>query len=430
MKKLSILIALILGITVFSTACSKVENSSSGGTSSSQSTSDKDSSGSETDSASSGAESTSGDTSSSAAATQTEVKIADVATDIQKVSTARYGYNTLSAEEKVIYDKIVKAASSYQSTVDFGKEISAATYQKVFTMAYFQETGLFWFRGLLDHFSGDTSQTASLYYRTDEASAVKMQGEIDAVVKKIFASFPSGATDVDKLKVIHDYIAKNCAFTKDGDFPQTIYGALVQGKVQCEGYAKAMGYLCDKAGIENLLIVGTIINNGSELSHAWNMVKIDNEWYNIDATWDDPTGHEDNPNYVRYTYFNVPDAEILNKSHFQDLDLTAFTPPSAKATKANYQIYYKLYATTYDEAVKLLNQELTKASSEKREEIQIKVSSKEVLNELYSKLADKSGIFTMLKDANKSAKNKFKTDTVTPAKDENTLTLQFVVKYQ
>lgn len=429
MKKLSLLIALVMGLAMLTSCGKDIEDSTSSGGSSSVSQSSSDTSGtggSQTD----GSSGSSADTSaseSSGSSSGTPAVTMPVSNETLKESTSRYGYNTLSAEEKDVYDKILKAVYNYQSTVDFGKAISFETYKKVFIMVYFQETQLFWFRGTLDHFDGDTSQTGNLYYRTDAATAAKMQGEIDAKTKEIL-QFPSGSTAVDKLKVIHDYLGKHNTFTKESAFAQTIYGSLIEGQTQCEGYAKAMGYLAGKAGIENLLIVGS---NPQGASHAWNMVKVDGEWYNIDITWDDPTGHEqDNLDYVRYNYFNVTDAEILNKSHVQDLDMTAFTPPKATATKANYQQTYKLYASSYDEAVKMLKDQLIAASAEKRREIQIKVSSKDILTKLNSDLVDKAGIYTMLTEANKSAKNKFQEGTVQAAKDDNVLTMQFVVKYQ
>jgi len=229
-----------------------------------------------------------------------------------------------------------------------------------------------------------------------------MQKKIDAKAAEIIASFPSGASAVDKLLAIHDYIGKNCAFTdvKDSGSSQTIYGGLIEGKIQCEGYAKTMGFLCDKAGIENLLIVG---ENNKQLSHAWNMVKIDGEWYNIDITWDDPTGNSD-PNFVIHNYFNVTDAEILNISHFQDLDTTAFTPPKATATKANYFIYYKLYVKSADEALSLMQQEMTKSAKAKKPVAEIKCSSKEVYDAAHTAVINKA--IEMQQKANAESSNK------------------------
>jgi len=52
------------------------------------------------------------------------------------------------------------------------------------------------------------------------------------------------------------------------------------------------------AGLESKIISG----KANEVAHAWNLVKIDDKWYNIDLTWDDPitnTGEQ----VLRYNYF-------------------------------------------------------------------------------------------------------------------------------
>lgn len=76
------------------------------------------------------------------------------------------------------------------------------------------------------------------------------------------------------------------------------YGALVDGITVCAGYAKAINLLCSAAGMECLYVEGDTKN----ARHAWNMVKINSNWYHLDATWDDNEGL--NPDF---TYFLVSD---------------------------------------------------------------------------------------------------------------------------
>ncbi len=427
MKKISILLAVLISLTMVITACNKkVENSKASETSSS----DKDSSSDDKSSTDDDSQDTTkadgkpGETTTAKGGELVFNKETTAAlTEMPQTSKVKHGYNSLNADEKDLYSRILNAADNFQPTVTFKSEIPFTSYQKVFGLVYFQEPQLFWLDGTYEIVDGKVSST-TLYFHCNKDEAVKKQAEIDAKVKEIMAAFPKNATTNDKLKVFHDYVIKHCSFTKDGTYVQTIYGALVEGKVQCEGYAKVMGYLCDKAGIENMLIVGT---NNQKASHAWNLVKVDGDWYNIDLTWDDPANKTD-PNYVRYTYFNVTDAEILNKTHFQDL--TYFTPPKATATKANYQMTYGYYAKSYDEAMKIIKDDLIKASAEKRGQIQVKVSSKAVLDELNTKLVSQAGIYAVLKDANKSAKNKFSDSNAAAEKDENVLSFQLLVQYQ
>ena len=59
-----------------------------------------------------------------------------------------------------------------------------------------------------------------------------------------------------------------------------------------------------EAGIENHFVTGT----GDGQPHAWNLVKIENKWYHLDTTFDDPV--PDEQGRVTYSYFNLSDEQI------------------------------------------------------------------------------------------------------------------------
>ncbi len=136
-------------------------------------------------------------------------------------------------------------------------------------------------------------------------------------------------TEYDKVKAIHDYIVINVDYDYDNlladTVPESSYtaeGALLTGRAVCEGYARAFDELCEYAGVESLFVHGTADNGKQVQSHAWNQVKINGIWYNIDVTWDDPIIDESDNltlNNVFYTYFLVPD-EGFRSSHFPESD--------------------------------------------------------------------------------------------------------------
>ena len=68
----------------------------------------------------------------------------------------------------------------------------------------------------------------------------------------------------------------------------TIYGLLQDGKANCEGYSRSMQYLLDMVDVENYLVTGRALNaKGEKEGHMWNVVEIDGEYFNLDATWND-----------------------------------------------------------------------------------------------------------------------------------------------
>jgi len=129
----------------------------------------------------------------------------------------------------------------------------------------------------------------------------------------------------DKIKYVHDMLVNSIEYDSNAKNIHNIYGALVEKKVVCEGYAKAFKYLMDELDIECILVSGTATNNsGDSESHMWNYVKLTNSWYGVDVTWDDPIinggTYKDN---LRHDYFlkgrdtfiysHNPDGKISSK---------------------------------------------------------------------------------------------------------------------
>ncbi len=127
----------------------------------------------------------------------------------------------------------------------------------------------------------------------------------------------------EKELAVHDYIIENCTYDLDAlderktvsQHSSTAYGVLKNGKSICLGYTKTFKIFMDYLGIECIIVEGTA--NGGE-DHAWNMVKIDETWYNVDVTWDDPV-----PDFgtLYHSYFNATDEYLKDNSHVWDTNL-------------------------------------------------------------------------------------------------------------
>lgn len=162
------------------------------------------------------------------------------------------------------------------------------------------------------------------YFR--DINEVKRQiSEVDKIVKSVIGKIITpGMSDYDKEKVIHDYVVNTTRYDIEGvdsnNIPiesHTAYGVFVNKLAVCDGYASAMKKLLDAVGIETMIVVGT----GGNIPHAWNLVKIDNKWYHVDATWDDPiniVNGVEKP-VITYDYFNKTDS-FMAKTHYWEKD--------------------------------------------------------------------------------------------------------------
>ena len=90
------------------------------------------------------------------------------------------------------------------------------------------------------------------------------------------------------------------------------YGALINGKAVCSGYAKAFDLLAKKCGLSTIVVTGEAINSDSQNgAHAWNQIYLDGEWYNVDVTFEDPiTNVVLDAGQLFNNYINRTDAEF------------------------------------------------------------------------------------------------------------------------
>ena len=92
----------------------------------------------------------------------------------------------------------------------------------------------------------------------------------------------------------------------------TSYGCLVNRKAVCAGYAKAYMLIMNELGIECGYVEGSAGTQGNFGPHAWNYIKLDDGYYMVDLTWDDPIGNP--PGNIYHNYFCVS-TETISKDH-------------------------------------------------------------------------------------------------------------------
>lgn len=128
--------------------------------------------------------------------------------------------------------------------------------------------------------------------------------QIDIIKKQVKANLQG--SDYNKLKDLHDWIIEYMEYNLESTQRGTIYGALIEKKGVCEAYARTYKTILDELGIGNVLITGTGTNsNGETEAHMWNYVQLNDNWYAVDVTWDDPIiiGGGTVGQDVRYRYF-------------------------------------------------------------------------------------------------------------------------------
>jgi hypothetical protein len=174
-----------------------------------------------------------------------------------------------------------------------------------------------------------------------------------------------GMSDYDKEKALHDYIINNAEYDYDnflkGTIPAssyTAYGVLILGRGVCQGYAEAMHLLCREAGLESLIVKGSSIYKGKWYDHAWNMLKLEGQYYHVDVCWDDVIATEGH-GIRSYSYFNLNDQDMS-----QDHSWNRQQYPVCNAGSYNYYFYNNLLVQDYQAFKTRLNSLLSNGNSE------------------------------------------------------------------
>ncbi len=305
------------------------------------------------------------------AGTENTVSGSKLPSDALPTATDTWCYDRITKEQQRIYKILLSSANRMDyGWIDLGK-CNNETYNEDIAVAYraftYDYPELFWVpyeyvvkrdgAGVKVAFSlKEKENNIDISYIVPIGNKKEMQKEIDAAVSKIVGEIKGKTSDqMEMLTLLHDKLCNSVTYYDapiTEDLLYTVYGALIWEYSVCEGYARTMRYLCKKLDIDCIIVTGV----SKEEQHMWNLVRLENEWYHVDTTWDDPGLDKDgNSKIPLHTFFNLTDEDIM-KNHTIDPDISQvagtgadlgsvgfnFGLPEAKGKKYNYYDYNKL----------------------------------------------------------------------------------------
>lgn len=150
---------------------------------------------------------------------------------------------------------------------------------------------------------GYDSENRILYVSYDdspEETAAKREEVKEKASEIVSQIISEDMSDLEKEMSINQYLCENAEYDNDAlksaeqnDFKTvddeyldsfTPYGIIVNGVGVCASYAGAFKVLADEAGLECIVVTGYLEGN---LPHAWNRVKLDDQWVSLDVTNND-----------------------------------------------------------------------------------------------------------------------------------------------
>ncbi len=269
--------------------------------------------------------------------------------DYSSVKVDKYFYNQLDEKSRIIYrafesNKEQMKTGTYQ--IELGTSFSdilsqtngqdklGEYYQSAIEAYTYDNAEVFYLSPKKMYLNIETTtrggnSTYNVYINSgDEANYLteefNSKEEVDQAIAQIeqvknqILQNKTGNTYED-IKMVHDYLVDTISYdsslSKQNIY--NVYGALVNRECVCEGYARAFKYLLNELGIPCVLVIGTATNSQGETeNHAWNYVQLQENWYAVDSTWDDPViiGGGTATDDSKYKYFLVGE-EVINQDH-------------------------------------------------------------------------------------------------------------------
>lgn len=269
----------------------------------------------------------------------------------------RYYYNQLDNYAKIIYDGLLNNKENMKSgtyIIDFGRQFNDLlnsqgggeklnmAFQSAWNAYTYDNMDVFYID--VEKLTLTTTTTSIGSFSThqvelskgDNASYLKpyfsatttISGKLNLLtaIQQEIRKQLEGYSDYEKIREVHNWLIDNIEYdiNLETQEPYSISGALTEGRAVCEGYARSFKYIMEGLDIPCILVSGIGTNsNGETESHAWNYVMLDNKWYAVDVTWDDPVIIGDGyiSESTRYRHF-LKGSNSFFTSHIEDGRIT------------------------------------------------------------------------------------------------------------
>ncbi len=259
------------------------------------------------------------------------------------ISNEKYAYNTLDETHKKVYDELykgiinmepsIKVSTSDDKVLTDVTECIAADYGELFYVdgySYVTSSGIL----------SDPGFKVAPQYTMTKQDRDATQQRIDAVVNSWLSEIPTTSSDYEKSKWVYETLINRVDYVADAPDNQNIISVFLNGQTVCQGYSNAANYLFSKMGIQSIVVPGAT----DQGLHAWNCVKLDNEYYYMDITWGNANyGEYSDTNKVSYNMLNVT-SEEMNRTHQIQ---AVFPMPDCYSINDNYFYQEGLYFDTF-----------------------------------------------------------------------------------
>ena len=315
---------------------------------------------------------------------------------------SRFAYESLDTQEQIWYGEIEQALGEMTDTVKLstepiGQGLDEQDIDRIFQCVLIDHPEIFYATGYTytKYSRGDRTVGIDFAgtYSLPREEAVNKAEEIRGRASEWLSDIPSDASEYDKVKAVYEKIIFFTDYDLNASDNQNIASVFLGNSSVCQGYAKATQYLLNHLGVMCTLVQGTV-DTGE--AHAWNLVRVDGDYYYVDTTWgdasyrmEDGSGQEELPE-INYDYLCVTTQELLRTHRIESV----VAMPECTATQANYYVREGVYFTSYD--AEQMQSIFDRAWESGRTEITLKCADEECYREICRVLIDEQEIFSYM----------------------------------
>lgn len=224
-------------------------------------------------------------------------------------------YAMLDEQGKRLYRQIYANANTLNQAFAPVEEATAAKLKNVFAAVYNDHPEIFWMETAYYGKYGRDGHCVEIDLRFNRTAGnlEEEKNRFQEAAGAVIAGAAGAESDYEKEKRVHDLLIDKISYDLGAEMNQSAYSALVNGRTVCAGYARAFQYVLQQMGIPCYYCTGY-----AGESHAWNIVRLEDGFYNVDTTWDDTDGGN-------YEYFNKTDEDYAD-THARK-ELSVYLPP-------------------------------------------------------------------------------------------------------
>lgn len=246
-------------------------------------------------------------------------------------------YNKLNTKEKEIYGKIANIVKNKENAFVVDKKNYPGSFEKTLSNsieAFIDDHPEVFYISKMYKFIEYNSLLSKKYivtidYNYNIIDIDNKINELDYEIKRLIKNLKD-KDEYTKEYIVNEYLSQNVDYdyTKNRKNTHNIYGALIERKAVCDGISNAANILLNNLDVDSILVVGKLKKD----LHAWNLVKIGDEYYHLDITSNISLKEEEG--IYAHNYFNVTTDEIKKTHNIKNEEIY----PKAVNLTENYYI--------------------------------------------------------------------------------------------